>query len=145
MIHLKKILFSLLIVFCFSKCSESKKTNKPSKVTEKTFQMFFKKFSKDSVYQISNIKFPLPFSSFDIEENEEIILIKKLDWKFEDLFNDKEAYKRKNNAYKTKIEIIDSVRIKYIKSGIDNGIRVEYLFSFGHSKWNLVKITDLSN
>ncbi|MEM1408842.1 MAG: DUF4348 domain-containing protein [Bacteroidota bacterium] len=142
------------LIFCLS-CTQSEKTNEITEEqnTEQTvdleeiesFDQFLIEFGEDSIFQKSRIEFPLSYYTFDIEDNREEYTIPESDWLYEDFTMDKEASKRKVDAYKPVVESKNSKEATYLRKGIDNGIRIEYHFKFLEDKWMLNKVLDYSN
>ena len=142
---MKKIFLILsFTIFLFS-CQRKNdkivlKNEKILKCSDKEdFTKFIYKFSKDSVFQISRIKFPLIVNSFDSETLEtEKTLMQKSDWKYEKLiFN-------KDKQMINDIEIDNPDYIKFILKMKETGIYVVYEFRIDKEKWQLVLIDDRS-
>lgn len=108
------------------------------------FDVFIKKFSQDSIFQLSRITFPLTYISWDYEEDEEIITTtQKEQYKFDRLFY---SLKKKEDAYPV---FYDNFECKFQ----DSGERVfqwkgfysmdrRYYFKRIEEEWFLIKILD---
>ncbi|CAL2094067.1 DUF4348 domain-containing protein [Tenacibaculum sp. 190524A05c] len=111
-----------------------------------TFDSFFKKFAKDSVFQKSKIKYPLNLLYNDYEIDS-IIIVKtyytKNDYKYFDFSNDKNAMKRSYDKYNVEIEKSKNL-VKYRHIGYDNGILNTYTFKLISNCWYMVEILDES-
>ena len=140
-----KVLTSLtLILLFFLSCADEK--NKPAppvqQATEshtENFDTFFEKFSSDSVFQRSRIKFPLTTETYDIDAEKMVMAtIPAREWEF---FNIREITRNKKHIYNTRKE-----KDKYILNATveDTGIFVDYIFEQRDGKWVMVKIVDQS-
>lgn len=108
------------------------------------FDVFFKKFAVDSVFQKSHIKFPLKNSRLDDDYQniirEDIPLSK---YTFIDFDIHKDAMKQEFDKFNVEVEKHkDSVF--YFMKGYDNGIMTEIKFSYDGSCWKMVEIIDES-
>ncbi len=144
----------VVIIIIMSGCAETKK-EEASEASEKVpetkeiireeFDTFFKRFSEDSVFQLSRIDFPISYYSVDIEDNKEEYVYNKNDFWYINFIEDSEAATRNADAYEPVIEKGDS-KTRYIRKGIDNGIRIEYYFEMNDKgEWYMVEIVDNSN
>lgn len=137
-----------------SQCDETKKEEisesdeksvGTTKITTEEFNTFFKRFSEDSVFQLSRVGFPLSYYSVDIEDNKEEYVYSKEEFWYTDFTEDGEAAMRNVDAYEPVVEKSDSKTL-YTRQGIDNGIWIEYHFETNdQGEWYLVKIVDNSN
>ncbi|MCS3798877.1 DUF4348 domain-containing protein [Niastella sp. OAS944] len=134
----------LLAAFLITGCSEeSKKPEQPTAQTNhaqaESFDSFFEKFSSDSVFQKSRIKFPLTSQVYDIDSEKEVTSTTDAsEWAF---FNIKQLKQDKKYIFKTsseKEQYIINVKME------DTGIYVDYIFDRQSGKWTLVKIVDQS-
>lgn len=136
----KFLLISIIVAGC-----AVKSRNDSSVKADGTFEIFFKEFSRDSVFQSSRIKFPLKHSYY--EDYGEALTdgeIKAEEWKHIDFRNDSLASTRKEDAYS--IEIIkNDLGVEYLRKGIDNGISMSFHFEKEGAQWFLIKIVDRSN
>ncbi|MDB5118851.1 MAG: hypothetical protein JWN56_69 [Sphingobacteriales bacterium] len=106
------------------------------------FETFIKYFSKDSVFQVSRIDFPLKVKNVD-EENEQEIIIKKSQFHKQD-FDDKTTETREFDKYKQEIKVNRNKAIVEIR-GIDNGIYIDVYFEKKNNKWKLLTWVDSSD
>ena len=109
-------------------------------VSGEEFDDFFVKFSSDSLFQISRIKFPLTEVITDMTGETEEITVIKGNWRFIDFKDNTSLIDGYTYA---RIEINDIV-VKYEMQGIDNGILIEYNFHKKNNLWYLIEIQDLS-
>lgn len=147
-------LVGLAIVIAMYGCGETKKEKasesiekapETKEITREEFDTFFKRFSEDSVFQLSRVDFPISYYSVDIEDNKEEYVYSKDEFWYIDFTEDSEAATRSEDAYEPVIERGDSKTL-YIRKGIDNGIRIEYYFEMNDKgEWYLVEIIDNSN
>lgn len=147
---MKKTTFIFAILIFLIGCNELKEKNiqnqtqivngNKEKIHREDFDSFFLKFSSDSVFQISRIKFPLKKSILDITDELEETKILKNEWDFIS-FKDNNSSLNGFNYIKTKS---DASQVKYEMRGIDNGILIEYIFQKEENEWYLIEIQDLS-
>ena len=109
------------------------------------FNEFFKKFTKDSIFQIKRIQFPLEYSSAEIDSDELIKeQIQMEEWIHLDFYYDSTFRTRETDQYMRRFDFKkDSVTIEY--RGIDNGIWIDYLFVKQEDNWILINYSDYSN
>jgi hypothetical protein len=112
---------------------------------DETFEEFFKEFAKDSIFQVSRIKYPLKWKYLnDVTDNELTIeLVKYGSFNYIDFTNDEVAYKNEYSKYSVDIDKSNE-HILYTLHGIDNGIHVIYKFNLIEDCWYLVEILDES-
>jgi len=122
-------------------CSSQNQNVQDSVVTD--FKQFLELFSADSEFQMNHVVFPLKYISVDIEENEEIKLIKRQDWKMLHFKNDSQTQNRDIDAYDQVIEI-NSDSAKVLIRGIDNGINIDFIFEKKDESWFLIEWGDYS-
>jgi hypothetical protein len=152
-----KAIFILVFLVNITNCSPTLKSNSlfitsldslqkiPSQENE-SFDTFFKKFSSDSIFQLCRIRFPLSYYVVDIMDNEEEFILLTKDWLFEDFINDHDAMKSKYDQFEGIVLKISNIEYKYVRKGIDNGIKIEYYFELEieDCRWFLVKIINSS-
>ncbi len=169
---IKRIIVFTIIVLTMVRCHDSKKeesktintdnkelkkeieskANKISVVKPEDcgmdFNAFFVKFSKDSIFQRSRVKYPLKMIYFDAYGSDQTTpieeYIKLQDYQFFDFSLDNEAKNREVNAYTIKIEKKENDTYLYRQLGIDNGIMVEFKFIKDNGCWLLVSLKDES-
>lgn len=111
---------------------------------DNSFNDFIDKFSTDSIFQISRIRFPLKTKWYDLDNDRDSVIYEdKSGFKMMDFRKKKSTAQYgqweqrivvdKNNASAT-IEI----------RGIENGIMVDYLFEKINGAWILIEIDDSS-
>lgn len=109
------------------------------------FDVFFKKFRSDSVFQKKHVRFPLKNTFLDSEGMYEVIRqdVTPAKYKFLDFTGDEEAAHMENGAFTIKIEK-QKDSVFYLARGIDNGIHTDIKFAFINGCWYLVAIEDAS-
>jgi hypothetical protein len=109
------------------------------------FNVFFKTFTTDSLFQIERVKFPWVMMTWELGEDAPVKeLINKEDWQFSS-FNYEEGYaSRQVDAYtQTTKNYGDTVKLEI--RGVDNGIHMDYEFAKEKGKWFMVSGKDYSN
>jgi hypothetical protein len=155
---MKKILIiNILICSTFlATCQENKIQNQykhketilqetiiPSNVDE-YFSIFLKTFSRDSIFQVSRVKFPLYTKSWVDPENGTIEkLISKSEYTKLDFTYPEDAMTRELDRYTQKINISGNKCVVEIR-GFDNGIYSDFFFEKLNGKWNLISWHDQS-
>lgn len=144
----------LLVVILLTSCNESNNykltgenetaINRENEVIDDNFNDFIKKFSSDSIFQLSRISFPLKTKMYDIDnERDTIIFLEKHGFELMD-FRKKKS-EGKYDQWEQKIVVDKSNTSAKIEiRGIDNGIMVDYLFEKDKDGWMLVGIEDNS-
>jgi hypothetical protein len=143
------ILSSILLISCSSKSNKSiandeAKVQNEKTISEEPFDVFIKKFSKDSSFQLLRIKFPLVYTYSEEEIDTGSLStkqIKKEEWEIIDLVD--------KSGFGESVEIIKETNgsdlIQLLVKGVDTGVHIVYFFEKENNKWYLVKITDQSN
>ncbi len=151
---MKKHLLLLLIAFSIFACkkanTEVETSEKEIAVSEKecdtNFNLIYKKFKSDSVFQKSHIKFPLKNSYLDFTVDKTVVVIEDIplkEYEFMDFKSGEEKAKSPFPEYKIVIEKQkDTVFYQYI--GIENGINTNVIFTLDKDCWYLVEIEDQS-
>lgn len=148
---------SLLLITLPAACdnnlvkSSSNKLNKTQILTSITkkdidneFNDFIEKFSTDSIFQLSRIKFPLKTKYYDSDNN-----------KYSVIYHDKPSSEMMDFRKKKSIGEYDQWEQKIIIDknntsatieirGIDNGIMVDYLFEKINGAWVLIELDNKS-
>ncbi|SNY94789.1 DUF4348 domain-containing protein [Flagellimonas pacifica] len=113
---------------------------------DQTFDDFFERFAKDSVFQKNRVKYPMKDSYIE-SLDPTVIKVDSITYKkyiYLDFTRDKEAMKNKYGKYTVETKIIKDSLIHYFWFGYDNGIHVTYKFSLINGCWYLVEILDES-
>lgn len=113
---------------------------------ESDFDLFFKEFAKDSIFQKNHIKFPLRSAYYGGDAYDELIveIIKtKEDFKYIDFTEDATAMQNETGKYATE-KIKSKNKVVYKLLGYDNGIMVSYKFEIINGCWTMVEILDES-
>lgn len=135
----KLILISTIILFTFISCNRLhiKEKKNISKSSIENFDSFYDKFHKDSLFQMSRLKFPLKGGPDRGDINEEwtkenwyILKTKIYDV---DTTEYKVFYKKRERSFTEKVWIEDS------------GFSSEYNFELIDNKWFLVSAFELNN
>jgi hypothetical protein len=109
-----------------------------SATLKENFDVFLGKFSTDSLFQHSRIKFPLRNEVYNSDNGDyEISKIDKEKWKF---FN----IKALPANYITKLSNKSDYRYIFNVQIIDTGVNVDYIFMALDGKWMLINIVDSS-
>ena len=153
----KAIGLLFLISFLFFNCKnenakleilkqESQKAEKQiPTITDENFETFLAKFNRDSVFQISRVKFPLKVKEIDLESMVELDenksefkerTILKSDYTKLDFTYPKDALTRELDRYTQKIKIKKNITVVEIR-GVDNGIYSDFYFEKIDGKWFL--------
>lgn len=108
------------------------------------FDIFFEKFSADSVFQRQHTKFPLKDVTRSDTDLEMITTYaESKDCYYYDFRKDREAYKRETDAYNVVVEKRNDT-VFYKWNGVDNGIHMEFKFIMIDGCWNMVEMVDQS-
>ena len=168
---MKKTVYFLVIIILFFSCNRNSKTPKKEKSTidltqtdkeEKIvepkeelilppptncnetfdeFDMFFERFSKDSVFQKNRVKYPLKHIYYkdltDVKPTIDFIQNKKSNYyRYFDFTEDKVAI-----DYEVSFDKVESTYL-YKRGGIDNDYRIILSFEVFSGCWFLVSIED---
>jgi hypothetical protein len=139
---MKKLIILTVVCALIMNCANVKDK---SVQKDLSFENFLETFSKDSIFQVTRVHFPLECQSIDIDDKVEIVTIKESEWKHIDFLQDTSAYLNDTDKFKPLIEKSKSDTVNYTREGIDNGIHIEYTFIKEKGKWYLVKIFDRSS
>lgn len=131
---------------------ESKENNKllidnhlPENVDE-DFKNFLDYFSKDSIFQISRVSFPIKV--LEVDENNMFESVEKIinrkEYTTLNFEYPKDALTREFGRYTQKIKRKNNVSIVEIR-GVDNGIYSDFFFEKVNGKWILKSWNDKSN
>ena len=163
MIQVSRIMLLFIILFCSISCINKKEEEKFSKKNEaiqekivfeksnqkdcnQDFEMFFEKFSRDSLFQKDRVKYPINYSFYeDVMSEETTIEIIRKPSEF-DYINFKDDLEAKNKEY-DRFSVVKEKKsdlFLYKRIGIDNGIRETYSFMKIRGCWFLVSILDES-
>jgi hypothetical protein len=127
-------------------CTIDKPVTAPHKVEgcDTDFDVFFEKFSLDSVFQKEHIKFPLKRSHLDNDYQDFVSEdVTESEYHFMDFASHKNGMKQEYDKYTVEItEGKDTVA--YFMKGYDNSIMINITFSFFDGCWYLVEIEDAS-
>jgi hypothetical protein len=131
------------------KSTESKKETIQIKIPENVdndFKVFLYYFSKDSIFQISRVNFPLKV--MEVNQNNTLeqieMTIQKKEYTKLDFEYPKDALTRETSRFTQNIKTKDNQSIVEIR-GFDNGIYTDYFFEKENGKWILKSWDDNSN
>lgn len=111
------------------------------------FNVFFERFSSDSVFQKRHVKYPFKESYANGLENTKIdtfIANNPSEYSYIDFTKDKDAMNNKFGKYSVEIQKINNDSIHYWNIGYDNGINTLYKFKLIGDCWYLLEIVDRS-
>ncbi|UII76266.1 DUF4348 domain-containing protein [Flagellimonas sp. HMM57] len=116
-----------------------------AKDCNQTFDAFFERFAKDSVFQKNRVKYPLEWFYYkDVTDKTTTVeIVEYGSFNYVDFTKDKEAFNSEYDKYEVEIEKKENHNL-YKLLGIDNGIHVTYKFSLIDDCWYLVEILDES-
>lgn len=114
------------------------------KIADENFEDFLKEFSRDSVFQITRVKFPLKVKGLDYDNMEEQEkMISKSDYRKLDFTYPKNALTRELDRYSQKNVLKNNIMVVEIR-GTDNGIYSDFVFEKIAGKWFLKSWLDQS-
>ncbi len=136
----RMVIISIFVLISLSNCKQTKKESARqgiSKSSIESFDSFYDRFHKDSIFQISRLRFPLGGGPDRGDVNEEWT---KENW----------------SMLKTKIYDVDTsqykVYFKKLKKSftekvwiVNSGFKLEYRFELIDNKWFLVSAFELNN
>ena len=107
--------------------------------TDISFLHFIREFSRDSLYQIQHIRFPLPDYKVDPMNDYAFVYdtTEANEWRFFDLAAEIEGAMNLNTGIESEIRDI-------FYRGVENGIFIHLIFMKKESEWMLVKAEDYS-
>lgn len=116
------------------------KSSTIDKLSEIEFINFIIKFSNDTIFQKTHIKFPLSHAYADADLDYETVndTLTKDKWKHVRLTNDL------NNLMILDFNIIKNNYRNIYYRGVENGIQMRYFFNKIDNEWKLIKIEDFS-
>lgn len=118
--------------------------NANTKSVDDDFKSFLETFSKDSIFQVSRVKFPLVLEEWiDPETGTEKKLMDKKAYEILDFRYPKDALTREYDRYTQTVKIKDNKAVVEIR-GVDNGIYADYIFEKINGQWILVACNELS-
>jgi len=128
-------LFTFIVFFSCKKeiKNEYKATNfkQESKINQQViredFNVFFRKFGRDSIFQIERLKDSVNYITRNENDKLKTKKYSKKDFSFRDYTKDSLAYKEKYNGYTVELERKED-SICYYLWGVDNGIHRFYVF-----------------
>jgi hypothetical protein len=137
---MKRLLFLITV---FSTLIACKNENQNSEKIDEDFQVFVEKFSRDSLFQISRVKFPLAVTELDNEYESVEKKVEKYNYRKIDLRYDNSCANRELSKYIEKIKLEKNKATIEIR-GIENGIMTDFYFEKRDGKWRLIGWDDSS-
>ena len=139
------LVFSISILI-YGREDKKKKDSQIDQNCNMTFEKFFDKFSRDSIFQKKRIRFPLKESYVvDMESSEmQTDMINSPEYSYRNFRLDKEAKNKKYGKYTVDIEKVNDTIVNYKHKGIDNGIYRVYIFEQIKACWHLTEILNRS-
>jgi hypothetical protein len=111
------------------------------------FEKFLYKFSTDSIYQISRIKFPLEYKTWKLKRDYlgeiETKLIKQEDWKHDYMFMTESYRPQIFDNFEGILK--DTNERLFCWFGIETGLNIKFFFKRIDGKWYLIKKEDLGD
>lgn len=149
-----KKLVSIFVLFSIYSCQRKDPTIESSNIEqtitsadcESDFDLFFKEFAKDSIFQKNHINFPLSITYYADESHEELIvetIETKSDFKYIDFTDDVNAMQTETDKFTTE-KVKAKTTATYKRLGYDNGIMISYKFEMINGCWTMVGILDES-
>jgi hypothetical protein len=140
--HMKIIKIAILLGILLPSCVDNHETTINIKNQSESFQIFYKRFTSDSIFQLSRVSFPLKGHYMDNDiagtVEEDTYIWTKQNWRIIHHID-----KSKKDQYKITENISDSLAI--IKTeGIDENFIFEETYKKINGKWFLITLTDLS-
>lgn len=103
------------------------------------FSTFWKSYTSDLSFQKQRTDFPLPYSYYDFDSDEEAMITEKIqenEWVFQSFQSDEESrveIEQNNDNYEV------------WRRGNENGIAVVFIFSQREGRWYLTEVYDYSD
>jgi hypothetical protein len=127
-----------------SKAKKEISIKETRKDIDANFSKFLEVFSKDSLFQISRVKYPLIQKEWiDPEKGTVEKLIAKNNYEILDFTYPKDALTREFGRYTQKIKTNKNKTVVEIR-GVDNGIYSDYFFEKLNGKWMLISCNEQS-
>jgi hypothetical protein len=134
-------LLSILLTSCNNNTANRLSVDKET--VDNNFNNFIEKFSTDTGFQLSRIKFPLKTRWYDLGNDEDSLIYKdKSGFEMIDLSKKSTG---QHEQWEQKIVVgKNNTSVKVEIRGIENGITVDYLFKKINGAWMLIEIDDSS-
>jgi hypothetical protein len=140
---MKRTLLSITLLIILNIGYSQQKPEEYSAGNKENFDSFLLKFSTDSIFQVSRIKFPLEFKTLDYDTFKELKkTINKKDWRMDNIFMNEEKVSQIYDNFSLNIKDTDERVFRWV--GVENGINVLYFFKRIEGKWYLIKFEDTS-
>lgn len=150
--YLSLTLLLIIVINCQKKSELIEKINSEREISknvnkknvDNNFNLFLQVFNKDSLFQISRVKFPFIQKEWIDPENGTLKkLIDKKAYEILDFSYPKDALTREFDKYTQKIKI-NKNKVTIEIRGIDNGIFSDYFFEKINGKWMLISCDEQS-
>jgi hypothetical protein len=110
-----------------------------------SFESFILEFSRNPEFQLTRVSFPLDYTYHQIVPD--TLLNKRLiehEWAHIEFPPDSVTMRNGTGAYQSGMVKNGAMEVIIHRSGIDNGMNIEFYFTKIRSKWYLVKIVNIS-
>ncbi|QMU66262.1 MAG: DUF4348 domain-containing protein [Flavobacteriaceae bacterium] len=117
----------------------------PKNCGDTTFDIFFERFGKDSIFQKKRVKYPLKWLYYEGLEDSKLIveMTNYKSYRFFNFIEDKNAFKKEYGAFEV-VKLKERDTIIYQRRGLDNGLAIDFKFKKIDDCWFLVEILDKS-
>jgi len=153
---LRNVFYILILLVIFLSCKKEKNISieigknlpsntevKVSKQVDNDFNVFFKLFNQDSIFQMSRVDFPLKIKTLDGEYELINQIVKKEEYRITEFLIGNTQTNHEYDNFKQDIVLgEEEVIVSWV--GIDNGIAVEFMFKKNNGKWMLITYVDHS-
>ena len=134
-----------------AEANEEKKENieifaEMAKDCDQTFDDFFKRFARDSIFQKNRVKYPMEwffYGGANYQSLDKETISSKEKFRYFDFTRDGEAVKREYGAFKIE-RVAHKDSVIYKRLGLDSGLLMSFKFHLINGCWYLVEILDES-
>lgn len=119
--------------------SSSARTTAPHPPPTEQFDEFFNRFRQDSSFQLSRVRFPLPWYS---QADDATRQLTRKSWQFEPFYSAQETYTQVFDNFA--MWLADSDERVFALIGVASDIRQNFFFRRLDGRWFLVRVEDLS-
>jgi hypothetical protein len=151
--NLKIVVSFMVVTVLLFGCSKKEKiqmrmpTSRKVEKYDPDFDVFFRKFAGDSVFQKEHVVFPLKNSYSDEDYIPDDMIESDImdveSYQFVDYSKDKEASKLEHWPFKPVIRTFEDT-IYYTRFGVNNDFHIDYKFVCKNGEWFLVEVIDLT-
>ena len=128
--NIKLLIVTVVLLVSATSCFQTKTED---------FSTFWKSYKSDLSFQKQRTNFPLPYSYYDFDSDEEAMITEKIqenEWVFQNFQSDEESrveIEQNNDNYEV------------WRRGNENGIAVVFIFSQREGRWYLTEVFDYSD